>query len=96
MKFAIKLLFRLIFQFVPIDEEDSSRILGKAKDWADTVRIDDDEDNKTPQIYRTIGKYCNMWGVQLGMCVVYLFAYQNMKSAFMESKDDDDDKFSNK
>lgn len=94
MVFFVKMLLRLLTQFVPVDDEDLPRILGKAKNWAMTIRTDDEADNTTPEHWKKIAKILDMWGVQLGILFVYLFAYDALQNMFREgkTKDDDDDK----
>jgi hypothetical protein len=92
MAFLIKMMMKLLIQFIPIDDEDLSRITVRAKEWATTIRIDEAPDNKTPAHWKTIAKVLDGWGVQLLLCFGYLFAYSELQRMFREGKNDDDDR----
>lgn len=90
MVFAIKLLLRLLSNFIPIDDEDLGRISGKAKEWALSFYQEPGQGEKPKHpIFIKIKEYADMWGVQILLLFVYLIAYDGLQKMFREDKNEE-------
>lgn len=66
----IRLLFKLIAEFSLMDESDYALYYEKAKEWWDSIRIDDDAEDQKSLKYK-IKIWCTKWYVAVGIAFLY-------------------------
>lgn len=87
MRFFVKLLIKLVFNFVPIDDRDRGRITDEAEAWA--LKVSSDAENDIPQFWKTADVWLSKWGAQLAGAVVYIWAYKALDD-LMNNNDPDE------
>lgn len=78
----IEFLFKLLAQFVPMDERKEIRLKGEAQEWY-LSRLEED---KNDALSKAIKEHCEKWYFQTGMAVLYIFAIRWI-AEFMSGSD---------
>lgn len=86
MVFFVKMLLRLLVNFIPVDSTDLGEITREATDWALTVDPKDSPDNKTPVWLQKIARIADFWATKVALLFVYLWAYNALQNMFREDK----------
>jgi hypothetical protein len=66
----IEFLFKLIRQFVPLDERKEIRLQNEATEWYNSQL---EEESKNP-LAKVIQSHGEKWYIQTGLAVLYIFA----------------------